>query len=72
MTETGDHVPRPPLRRFMFGPFTAEEGRSVLKRKGVVVPLTHKAFEVLVALLDRRGRVVERDNCCSCCGPTTS
>ena len=44
-----------------FGPFRADVRRRVLVRGGEVVPLPPKAFDVLVALLQRPGETVSKD-----------
>jgi Tol biopolymer transport system component/DNA-binding winged helix-turn-helix (wHTH) protein len=50
-----------PVRFFAFGPYTADPVKRVLRQDGVVVPLTGKAFELLIALVERAGEVVEKD-----------
>jgi DNA-binding winged helix-turn-helix (wHTH) protein len=44
-----------------FGPFVADPFLGILRNDGATVPLTPKAFEVLIALLERRGELVEKD-----------
>lgn len=44
-----------------FGVFSLNETERVLLKSGVVVPLGVKAFDTLLALIQRRGEVVERD-----------
>ncbi|HZS10001.1 MAG TPA: winged helix-turn-helix domain-containing protein [Blastocatellia bacterium] len=46
---------------YEFGPFRVETAPHRLLRAGEPVALTPKAFEVLLVLLERRGRVVEKD-----------
>ena len=48
-------------RCYTFGPFAADCRKRLLWRNGEVVPLTPKAFEVLSTLIERRGRVVDKD-----------
>ena len=49
-------------RRFYdFGPFRIDVNRRILLRRGERVPLTVKAFDTLLALIERRGRLVEKD-----------
>jgi len=44
-----------------FGVFSLNETERVLLKSGVAVPLGVKAFDTLLALIQRRGEVVERD-----------
>ena len=46
---------------YRFGPFVLDVPDRSLKRDGVSVPLTPKQFELLVALVERAGRLVEKD-----------
>jgi len=46
---------------YEFGPFHLDLTDHLLSRNGKLVPLTPKAFEVLVCLLERRGHLVEKD-----------
>lgn len=46
---------------YEFGPFRLEPASRRLLREGVEVPLTAKAFDVLVALLENAGRVMKKD-----------
>src|SRR5262245_8392501 len=55
MTELHHHA------SFTFGPFAVDRGRRLLCRGGQPVALTAKAFDVLVALIERRGRIVSKD-----------
>lgn len=48
-------------RRFAFGPFVVDPVRRRLFRDDEPVPLTSRAFETLLVLVDGRGRVVEKD-----------
>ena len=49
------------MSRYHFGPYSLDPARRVLLRGGVTVPLTGKAFDVLLALVERRGRTVEKE-----------
>jgi TolB-like protein/DNA-binding winged helix-turn-helix (wHTH) protein/Flp pilus assembly protein TadD len=50
------------LQRFFdFGPFRLDVAEHVLLRDGEPVPLTRKAFEMLVVLVEHRGRLVEKE-----------
>lgn len=46
---------------YEFGPFRLDVSERVLSRGGRAVTLPPKAFDTLVALVERRGRLVERD-----------
>jgi len=48
-------------RFYDFGPFRIDVNRRVLLRSGERVPLTVKAFDTLLALVEHQGRVVEKD-----------
>src|SRR5688572_17116786 len=47
-------------RVLLFGPYRLEVDLSRLLRDGQPVPLTPKAFDVLLALIERRDRVVDK------------
>ncbi len=44
-----------------FGPFSIDATERVLLRDGQVVPLTPKAFELLLVLVENRGHLVEKE-----------
>jgi serine/threonine protein kinase/TolB-like protein len=46
---------------YAFGPFQLDRTRRLLLRDGQTVPLTPKAYETLLALVENRGRVMEKD-----------
>ena len=46
---------------FAFGPFYLDTTRRTLMREGAPVPLTPKAFDTLVMLVENSDRVVEKD-----------
>src|SRR5262249_52595988 len=48
-------------RIWEFGPFRLDETERLLLREGEPVGLTPKVFDTLVALLERSGRLVEKD-----------
>src|SRR5262252_5513690 len=48
-------------RIWEFGPFRLDETERLLLRAGEPVGLTPKVFDTLVALLERSGRLVEKD-----------
>jgi DNA-binding winged helix-turn-helix (wHTH) protein len=52
---------KPPTRLYEFGPFQLDPAERLLLRENQPVPLTPKAFDTLVALVERSGRLVEKD-----------
>lgn len=46
---------------YAFGPFRLDPAQRLLLRDGQPVPLTPKAFDILLALVENRGRVLEKD-----------
>jgi TolB-like protein/DNA-binding winged helix-turn-helix (wHTH) protein len=46
---------------YEFGPYRLDTAEQLLLREGEPVPLTPKAFETLVALVERSGHLVEKD-----------
>ena len=46
---------------YEFGPFRLDVLKRLLLREGEVVPLTSKAFETLLALVEGRGQILEKD-----------
>ena len=46
---------------YEFGTFRVDPGKRLLLREGQPVPLTAKAFDTLLALVENRGRVLEKD-----------
>ena len=49
-----------PVAVYEFGPFRVDTVRRLLLREGETVPLTPKAFEILLALIEGGERVVEK------------
>lgn len=45
---------------FKFGPFVVDPGERLLLRHGEAVPLTSKAFDTLLVLLNRHGHLVDK------------
>lgn len=62
----------PPPDAYAFGPYVLEPVRRVLRRDGRVVPITAKTFDVLLALIEHRGRIVGKDELLSRVWPDTS
>jgi DNA-binding winged helix-turn-helix (wHTH) protein/TolB-like protein/Flp pilus assembly protein TadD len=54
MTTPANHI-------FEFGPFRLDTAERVLLRDGQPVPLTLKAFDVLLLLVEKSGHIVEKD-----------
>ena len=50
-----------PQRLYEFGPYRLDTAERLLLRNGEPVPLTPKAFETLVALVERSGHLVEKE-----------
>jgi DNA-binding winged helix-turn-helix (wHTH) protein len=48
-------------RIYEFGPFRLDEAEHLLLRDGEAVPLTPKAFDLLLALVERHGHLLEKD-----------
>jgi TolB-like protein/DNA-binding winged helix-turn-helix (wHTH) protein/Tfp pilus assembly protein PilF len=46
---------------YEFGPFRLDAAEHLLLRDGEAVPLTPKAFDLLLALVERHGHLVEKD-----------
>ena len=51
----------PPPSFYDFGPFRLDAAQHLLLRAGKVVPLTPKAFQTLLMLVQNNGRIVEKD-----------
>lgn len=56
-----DKLDTPTTRSLAFGAFTIDVARSVLLRDGQPLPLRRQSFDVLLHLIDARGRVVGSD-----------
>ena len=46
---------------YAFGPFRLSPARRLVLRDGTPVPLTPRAFDILVMLVERRDRVVTKE-----------
>jgi DNA-binding winged helix-turn-helix (wHTH) protein len=54
---------RQPARHYYeFGPFRLETNERILLRAGQLVPLTPKAFETLLALVESGGRILDKED----------
>src|SRR5215475_13397829 len=56
---------------YEFGPFRLDAGERLLLRDGESVPLTPKSFDLLVALVERHGRLLEKDELLKLVWPDT-
>ena len=56
---------------YEFGPFRLDAQERLLRRDGATVPLTPKAFDLLLALLERHGRLVEKEELFQAVWPDT-
>jgi len=56
---------------FEFGEFRVDVTRRVLEREGRAIPLSGKAFDILIVLLEHRGEVVDKDSLISLVWPDT-
>ena len=50
-----------PTQSYEFGPFVLNVAEQTLLRDGLVVPLRPKVFDILLALVERHGRLVGKD-----------
>lgn len=51
---------RQPAYLYEFGPFRLDAAERLLSRDGEAVPLSPKAFDLLLALVERQGRLLEK------------
>ncbi|HJZ98392.1 MAG TPA: winged helix-turn-helix domain-containing protein, partial [Candidatus Solibacter sp.] len=54
-------IPEPVRRAYEFGPFSLDVERRLMLKSDQVIPLTSKAFETLLALVQNHSRVVEKE-----------
>ncbi|MFN7927156.1 MAG: LpqB family beta-propeller domain-containing protein [Blastocatellia bacterium] len=52
---------QPSEHRYEFGPFHLDARERLLQRDGTTIALTPKAFDLLLALLEQHGRLVEKE-----------
>lgn len=57
---------------YEFGPFRLDAQKRLLWREGEIVPLQQKAFDMLLALVERCGRVVKKDELMKSIWPDTT
>src|SRR5215510_12959579 len=46
---------------YEFGPFLLDDSERLLLRSGEAISLTQKAFDLLLVLIERHGRLVEKE-----------
>jgi DNA-binding winged helix-turn-helix (wHTH) protein len=56
---------------YEFSPFRLDAAEHLLLREGEVVPLTPKAFDLLLALVEPHGRLLEKDESMKVVWPDT-
>jgi Tol biopolymer transport system component/DNA-binding winged helix-turn-helix (wHTH) protein len=64
MNQQPDHI-------YEFGPFRLNAAEHLLLRDGEAVPLTPKAFDLLLALVERHGHLLEKDELLKTVWPDT-
>jgi Tol biopolymer transport system component/DNA-binding winged helix-turn-helix (wHTH) protein len=64
--------PTPDRRWYRFGPYVVDAQKHLLWREGVLVPLTSKAFEILLLLIQKRGHVVDKQELLDTVWPRTA
>src|SRR5215467_10986009 len=62
------HQPKPV---YEFGPFRMDAAERLLSRDGEVVPLQPKVFDLLLVLVERHGRLLEKDELMKTVWPDT-
>src|SRR5262245_15608787 len=62
---------RQPAYLYEFGPFRMDAAERLLSRDGAVVPLSPKAFDLLLALVERQGRLLEKNELMKLVWPDT-
>src|SRR5262245_36120926 len=60
-----------PRHIYEFGPFRLDEAEHLLLRDGKAVPLTPKAFDLLLALVERHGHLLEKEELLKKVWPST-
>src|SRR5262245_18673684 len=60
-----------PKQIYEFGPFRLDAAERLLSRDGGVVPLQPKVFDLLLALVERHGRLLEKDELMKVVWPDT-
>jgi Tol biopolymer transport system component/DNA-binding winged helix-turn-helix (wHTH) protein len=65
-------MPEPEIVIFEFGPYRLDRVKRVLLREGAPVPLTPKALETLLALIENRGQILGKEELISRVWPDTT
>jgi Tol biopolymer transport system component/DNA-binding winged helix-turn-helix (wHTH) protein len=60
-----------PNHAYEFGSFRLDAGERLLLRDGQIVPLTPKSFDLLLALVERHGRLVDKEELFQAVWPDT-
>src|ERR1044071_9055877 len=55
------HVMKPVKQAYEFGPYRLDAAQRLLRKEGKVVPLPPKVFDILLAFVERSGRVLDKD-----------
>jgi len=62
---------RQPAYQYEFGPFRLDAAERLLSRDGEAVPLSPKAFDLLLTLVERHGRLLEKEELMKLVWPDT-
>ena len=60
-SEEGCMMTKPASRLYEFGPYRVDAADRLLLKAGQVVPLPPKVFDILLAFVERSGRVLDKD-----------
>src|SRR5262249_18470725 len=67
----GGFMVRQPAYQYEFGPFRLDAAERLLARDGEAVPLSPKAFDLLLTLVERHGRLLEKEELMKLVWPDT-
>src|SRR5215510_7036286 len=67
----GAAMSQQPMHIYEFGPFRLDAAELLLLRDGEAVPLTPKAFDLLLALVERHGHLLEKEELLKTIWPDT-
>src|SRR5262245_52492881 len=67
----GAAMSQQPMHIYEFGPFRLDAAELLLLRDGEAVPLTPKAFDLLLALVERHGHLLEKEELLKTIWPAT-
>lgn len=71
LSTTADPINRPAARAVSFGPFSVLPAQRLLRHAGEPIRVGSRAFDILIALLDRPGELVTKDELISRAWPNT-